>query len=113
MKKREMRQRNHERPERNPVGGEVTAGQKRPGRLCDGCGENNPEEDEGEENTAGNRRRTTRDPVGGSNGREHENFPTSVPRTLGIQRGVAGRLTKQPNKLSEEINAPRSGTTAQ
>ena len=74
---------------------------------------NDPKEDEGEENTAGNRMRLARDPVGGSHGREHENFPTSVPRTLGILGGAAGRLTKQATTLSEEINAPRSGTTAQ
>ena len=35
-----------------------------------------------------------------------------APYTLGIPRGTSGRLTQQATSLPEEVNSPRSGTTA-
>ena len=73
---------------------------------------NEPEEDEEEENAAGNRKQPERNPVGGNQGWENENTPTSAPSMLGIHRGAAGRFTKQATTLPEEGNTPNAGTKA-
>ena len=73
----------------------------------------NPKKEEEEGNAAGNQKQLVRNHVGGSHGWGNENAPTSAPRTLGIPRGVAGRLTKQLTTLPEEGNALRAGTTEQ
>ena len=74
---------------------------------------NVPKEDEEEENAAGNRKQPARNPVGGNQGWEKENAPTSAPITLGINGGAAGRFTKQATTLPVEGNTPSAGTKAQ
>ena len=53
-----------------------------------------------------------RKPVGGNQGWENENEPTSAPNTLGIHGGPAVRYTKQATTLPEERNKPSAGSKA-
>ena len=73
---------------------------------------NEPEEEEEEEYVAGDRKQPEMNPVGGNQGWENENEPTSAPSTLGTHRGRAGQFTKQATKLTEEGNKQNVGTKA-
>ena len=68
-----------------------------------------PKEEEEEEYAARNRKQPARNPIGGNQGWENENEPTSAPSTLGIHGGAAGRFTKQATTLLEEGNKQNSG----
>ena len=71
---------------------------------------NEPREEKEEENAAKNCKKTARNPVGVNRGWENENAPTLDPSTLGIQKGAAGRFTKQATMLTAEVNTPITGT---
>ena len=73
---------------------------------------NEPKEEEEEEYAARNRKQPARNPIGGNQGWENENEPTSAPSTLGIHGGAAGRFTKQATTLLEEGKKQNSGTKA-
>ena len=74
---------------------------------------NEPEEEEEKENAAGNHKHPARNPVGGSQGWENENAPTSAPSTLGINGRAAEIFIKQATTLPAEGNTPSAGTKAQ
>ena len=74
---------------------------------------NEPKEYEEEENTTGNHKQPTRNPVGGSHGGGKKNAPTLAPSTLGIHGGAAGIFTKQTTTLPAEGNTPSSGKKSQ
>ena len=73
---------------------------------------NKPEEEEKEEYESGNHKQPERNPIGGNQGWENENEPTSAPSTLGINGGRAVRFTKHATTFPEEGNKQNAGKKA-
>ena len=101
---------NHKQPATNSIGGSCGWEKESAARTCsERAGNlagyatglaNEPEEEKEEEYAAGNPKQPARKPVGGYQGWENENEPTSAPSTLGIHGGAEVRFTKQETTLT-------------